>query len=253
VSLCARNFILNGLGGVSITGLMFGLGCGVGSFGNNTGTVPAPVTAVTISGAGDTRLGSTTQFSAVVSNSTSQSVTWQVDGITGGSSTTGTISATGLYTPPAALPTPDTVTIGAISKATTSASATTAEAIWNPVAVLTSATATQTTAGTTSTFLIDVQGTGFVSGATIQLGGTALATTYISSTELQASYSTTATTTAAVGVANPNPGSSASATASVQFPVSLASLATAARLLDQATFGPTLTSRTCSRSAWKRI
>jgi uncharacterized protein (DUF1800 family) len=218
---------------------MFGLGCGSGGSGN-AGTVTPPVAAVTISGAADTRLGSTTQFSAVVANNTNQAVTWQVDGTTGGSITTGTISATGLYTPPTALPTPDTVTIGAISKASTSLSGTMAEAIWNPVPVMTSATVTQTTAGTTNAFLIDVQGAGFVSGTTILVGGATLSTTYISPTELQASYSTATTTTAAVGVANPNPGSSLSGTANETFAVTVATQATAARLLDQATFGPVM-------------
>src|SRR6185312_11088208 len=41
------------------------------------------------------------QFTAVVANTTNHSVTWAVDGITGGNSTVGTISASGLYHPPA--------------------------------------------------------------------------------------------------------------------------------------------------------
>jgi uncharacterized protein (DUF1800 family) len=235
-----RSFGRSGLGGVSIAALIFAAGCGNGSV-TGSGGGGTPVDAVTITGAADTRLGTTTQFSATVTNSANQSVTWQVNGITGGSATTGTISSTGLYTTPAAIPTPSTVTVGAISVASSTASATVSEAIWNPVPVMTSATATQTTSGTTNTFLIDVKGTGFVSGAAIQLAGTSLTTTFVSATELQASYSTAATTTGAVGVMNPNPGGSASATSSLTFPVNLATLATAARLLDQATFGPTTT------------
>jgi Abnormal spindle-like microcephaly-assoc'd, ASPM-SPD-2-Hydin len=42
----------------------------------------------------------TQQFSATVSGSSSPAVTWSVDGIIGGNSTVGTISPTGLYTPP---------------------------------------------------------------------------------------------------------------------------------------------------------
>src|SRR5882762_9745042 len=61
----------------------------------------------------------TQQFTAVVSGS-STAVTWTVDGTAGGSATVGTISATGLYTPPA---TAGTHTIVATSSADTSKSA----------------------------------------------------------------------------------------------------------------------------------
>lgn len=44
----------------------------------------------------------TEQFSATINGVLSTNVTWSVDGIQGGSSTVGTISSAGLYTPPAA-------------------------------------------------------------------------------------------------------------------------------------------------------
>ena len=62
----------------------------------------------------------TQQFSATVSNTTSQTVTWAAGGVTGGNSTVGTISATGLYTAPATLPSPAAVPITATSSAATS-------------------------------------------------------------------------------------------------------------------------------------
>src|SRR5438132_4738715 len=40
------------------------------------------------------------QFKATVSGTTNTGITWLVDGIVGGSSTVGTISTSGLYTPP---------------------------------------------------------------------------------------------------------------------------------------------------------
>jgi subtilase family serine protease len=61
----------------------------------------------------------TQQFTATVANSTNQSVTWAVAGVTGGNATVGTISATGLYTAPVALPSPTSETITATSTATT--------------------------------------------------------------------------------------------------------------------------------------
>ena len=235
--LGSRWSALRGVGGFGIAALL--AGCSSGNINSAGSTTPVLPSVVTISGAADTRLGATTQFTAVVSNSTSQAVTWQVNGITGGSTATGTISSGGLYTAPAILPSPSTISIGAISQVTSAASATTSEALWNPLPLMTSETATQIAAGTTNTFLIDVQGTGFVSGAAIQVGGTALTTIFVSATELQANYSAAGSGTLAIGVVNPNPGSATSATANVQVTVAKATLATAARVLDQATFGPT--------------
>jgi hypothetical protein len=60
------------------------------------------------------------QFTAAVSGTTNTGITWLVDGIVGGSSTVGTISTSGLYTPPS---TPGTHTVIAQSKANTSISA----------------------------------------------------------------------------------------------------------------------------------
>jgi hypothetical protein len=68
----------------------------------------------------------TQQFSATVTGSVSDlTVSWSVDGTAGGDSTTGTISSTGLYTPPAAGGT-HTVTAASVAVPTSSASATVA-------------------------------------------------------------------------------------------------------------------------------
>ncbi len=218
--------------------LIFALGCASGTISNPAApSTPATIT-VTISGAAQTRLSQTTQFSAAVANSSNQAVTWQVNGTTGGSATNGTISAAGLYTAPAALPGGNAVTIGALAQAASTASGTYAEAIWNPVPVMTSEAATQS--GAAGTFLLDVKGSAFVSGAEIEVGGSPIATTFVSAAELQASYPAPAGTTSAVlSVVNPAPGSSVSSTARVQLTTVKTPLAAAARLLDQATFGVT--------------
>jgi hypothetical protein len=57
----------------------------------------------------------TVQFTALVTGTSSQSVTWQVNNITGGNSTLGTITPTGFYTAPAQLPNPATVVVSAVS------------------------------------------------------------------------------------------------------------------------------------------
>jgi hypothetical protein len=62
-------------------------------------------------------INSTVQFSAAVTGNSDQSVTWQVNQIDGGNSQGGTISTGGLYTSPANVPSPATVTIRAVSNA----------------------------------------------------------------------------------------------------------------------------------------
>ena len=79
----------------------------------------APVVAVTVSpGTASVSAGGGTQaFNATVANTPNTAVTWQVNGVTGGNATVGTISASGLYTAPAIVPSPSTVTVRAVSNA----------------------------------------------------------------------------------------------------------------------------------------
>ncbi|MGC2370606.1 MAG: hypothetical protein WA474_16175 [Candidatus Sulfotelmatobacter sp.] len=65
-------------------------------------------------------VGATAQFTATVQNTTNTAVSWSVDGVSGGSATTGTISGSGLYTAPAAA---GSHKVTATSVAETSASA----------------------------------------------------------------------------------------------------------------------------------
>ena len=63
-----------------------------------TGTLPTPV--VVAPKATSVTTTQTVQYTATISGVQSTNVTWSVDGVVGGNSTTGTISAAGLYTPP---------------------------------------------------------------------------------------------------------------------------------------------------------
>jgi uncharacterized protein (DUF1800 family) len=205
--------------------------------GNSGGGGGGAQPSVTVSGATQVRLGSTTNFTATVANLTNTAVTWQVAGITGGNSSVGTISSGGVYTPPASLPANNPVLVTAVSVASPSTSGSAQLNILNPVPVVTSATATLVSG---TSYTLTAIGTSFVSGAQIEVGGVAVTTSFISSTNLQATVTVpSGTSTLSVAVMNPNPGSAASN--SVTVTVSLASLTAAARLLDQATFGPTLT------------
>src|SRR5258708_4780953 len=82
---------------------------------SSIGISVSPPTNVTV--------GTSQQFTATIVNTSNTNVTWQVNGITGGNATIGTISASGLYTAPAAIPNPAAVTVTAISQADTSKSA----------------------------------------------------------------------------------------------------------------------------------
>ena len=62
-------------------------------------------------------LQGTAQFAVTVTGATDTTVTWQVNGVTGGNSTCGTISTNGLYTAPSAIPN-STVCSGSTTTAT---------------------------------------------------------------------------------------------------------------------------------------
>jgi uncharacterized protein (DUF1800 family) len=114
------------------------------------------------------------------------------------------------------------------------------ESILNPLPVVSAATASENPLG--SNYLINVTGTGFVSGSQLQVAGATVAAVYVSGTELQGTASiASGVTSVTVSVANPNPGGSSSPAATAQVAIPKATATAAARLLDQATFGPTLT------------
>ena len=82
--------------------------------GGSGNTPPPNNPTVTVSPAtANVQEGSQQQFTATVSNTNDTTVTWQVNGITGGNATVGTITSAGLYTAPAAIPSPASVTITA--------------------------------------------------------------------------------------------------------------------------------------------
>jgi serine protease len=87
-------------------------------------TAPPPV-SVTVSptSASVPASGGTQTFTATVTNTTNTAVTWSVNGKAGGDATVGTISAFGVYTAPAAVPSPATVTVTATSARDTTKSA----------------------------------------------------------------------------------------------------------------------------------
>jgi uncharacterized protein (DUF1800 family) len=221
---------------VAMGGALALAGCG-GGVGTS---VSAAAVQVTVAGGGQVRLGATAQFTATVTNTTNTAVNWQVNSVTGGSATNGTISATGLYAPPAVIPTANTMTITAVSAASPSASGMASEVVLNPIPAVTSATVTQN--ATTGAYLLDAIGTGFVTGSVLQTAGANVTTVFVSATELQATVAVgTGVTTETVDVVNPNPGTMTSSNVTAKVTSVMATITASSRLLDQATFGPTLT------------
>lgn len=87
---------------------------------------PPPVSVSISPTMASAQVNGTQAFVATVLHAADSSVTWQVNGVTGGNAVTGTISTAGEYTAPVAVPSPATVTVTALSNQdmTKSASAT---------------------------------------------------------------------------------------------------------------------------------
>ena len=121
-------------------------------------TLNPPSTAVSISvSPTSATLGAAgkQQFTATVLNSANTAVTWQVNGVTGGSATTGTITTGGLYAAPMLIPTQTTVTVTAVSQADGSKSSS-AQVKLNPVSVSISPTSASIATGVTQPFVATV-------------------------------------------------------------------------------------------------
>ncbi len=175
---------------------------------------PPPNVSVAVSpNPATVRAGLAQPFSAAVTGTSNTAVTWQVNGVTGGASSTGTISATGVYTAPATLPSPNTVTVQAVSEANSNAAGQSAVTLWNPTPVLATVLPMSVPAGS---FSINLTGSNFVNGAQVELAGAALTTTFLSSTQLQASGTEATAGLYAITVVNPAPGSSASGAVNLQ-------------------------------------
>jgi hypothetical protein len=85
--------------------------CGSGSTSQTVNITIMPPSSVTVA------VGQNHQFSATVTGSSNTGVTWQVNSVTGGNATVGTISISGLYNAPNSVPSPATLTVKAIASA----------------------------------------------------------------------------------------------------------------------------------------
>ena len=182
---------------------------------SNSNTPPSgsSVTVTVSPASASVRAGATQSFSATVAGSSNTSVSWQVNGVAGGSAATGTITSSGMYTAPGAVPGSNSIMVRAVSSADASASGSSAVTLQNPTPVLAGIAPASVPAGA---FAITVNGSGFVSGAQVLLAGAPLATTFVSSTQLTATGNQASVGTFSVSVMNPNPGSATSSSQNLQ-------------------------------------
>lgn len=205
-------------------------GSGGGSGGGGGGGTPSitvsPATATIVKGTNLTLTATLVNFWGTVN--------W--------SATAGTITAGGVYTAPAAVPSPAAVTIKATSATNSavsgSATVTVVDSFQQPAVTTLSPAALPF-----GPYQLTVTGSGFTSGAQLSIGGTALQTTFVSSTQLTCTGVTTAAqqgTVASLVVTNGAPGNLKSTPVSVAIGVQNPQVTASAamRFLDQAAFGP---------------
>jgi len=114
-------------------------GCAGGLTGSVTPTPPPPTPSflsVTVSPASaSVLLGASQTLNATVTGSTNTSVSWNVNGIPGGSASTGFITSAGVYTAPQILPALTTITITAQSAADSTKQASSAVTIRSDITI----------------------------------------------------------------------------------------------------------------------
>ena len=190
---------------------------GCAAMGAGNGSSSQTSSGVTVSpGSSTVRAGDTQQFTAKVTTVMDQTVVWSVNGVMGGNSTVGTISTSGLYKAPAALPTTNSVSIEATSSSDKTLSGKVMVMLENPVPTVTAVSPTAVPVGN---FTLSITGSKFVNGAKVMFAGQTLTTKFVSATQLTATGTTTSAqngTSVQVSVVNPDPGSITSSTMMVK-------------------------------------
>lgn len=182
----------------------------------------------------------TQQFAATVTGTANTAVTWQVNNVTGGNATVGTINGSGLYTAPAAVPA-GAVTVTTISQADSTKSASANVTVTPPaVPVVISISPTTASLGINATQQFTATVTGIANTAvTWQVnnttGGSSTVGTINSSGLYTAPAAIPSGTVTVTAISQADTTKKANATVTI-----LDSLAiSVGRFLEQATFGPT--------------
>jgi hypothetical protein len=127
--------------------------------GGGAPPAPQPVSVSISPTTASVEIGNTAQFTATVRNATNTAVNWLVNDVAGGNTAVGTISASGLYTAPAAVPNPNSVTVKAVSQADATKSASTTVTITLIISVTVAPPSATVPAGATQQFTATVENT----------------------------------------------------------------------------------------------
>jgi hypothetical protein len=146
--------------------------------------------------------GSTKQF-LIYDTTSGGSVTWTVNGMTGGNATYGTISPAGLYTAPAIVPAQNVVTVTATSNPS-GIFGSSAVTVHQPTPVIWSTYPSTFSTGLNQTFSLN--GANFQPISTVQLGGMPVISMYISATAMKVTANLMTAGTFPVTVTNPGNG-----------------------------------------------
>jgi uncharacterized protein (DUF1800 family) len=197
----------------------------------------APKTATVLAGDSQT-------FSATVTGTANTAVMWSVNGTQGGSTVVGTISSAGVYTAPAAVPSPSSVTVRATSVASPSTSGQATVTVTVPVTISVSPVSASVPLGGTKTFAATVTGSANTA-VTWSVNGTAGGSAVVGTINAAGVYtapaalpSSSTVTIRATSVVNPSASAQATVSLTTAPPPPPAWLS-GARFLEQSSFGPT--------------
>jgi plastocyanin len=141
-------------------------------------------------------------------------VNWSVNSTPGGNSTLGTISSSGLYTAPATIATGSAnVSVVASSQSSPAITGSASIALSYPSPKITSVAPNAINAGSAAT-VVTIQGSNFTTASSVYLGTSAISTSFVSSSTLQATIPASSLNLAgalSVDVTNPQPGGGSSA------------------------------------------
>ncbi len=146
----------------------------------------------------------TQQFTTYVTISPN-TVTWSVNGLAGGNTTYGTISAAGLYTAPNDVPMANVVKVRATSTAKPAIYGESTVTITQPTPWLWSTYPSSFVTG--SNVSMSLNGSGFIPTSLVRVNGVNWTTTYVNATTLKAVGNLPQAGTFPVTVTQPNPGS----------------------------------------------
>jgi hypothetical protein len=232
-------------------------GCGY------AGTPPKPSVGVTVQPTSAlVALGATQQFQATVTDTTDDTVEWEVNGVANGNAISGTVSGAGLYTAPAVMPNPASVTVTAISQVNPRDHASAVVTLQPAIGVSVLPATANLVPGGAQIFTASISGSGTLAGGVAwsvngMAGGDATLGTIVVNSPTSAVYtaptaipSPATVTVTAASVADPTKAGSASVTIACAVPTAIAPINAQVALGQVQTFTATFCGAAGAQVAW---